>query len=92
MKKTIEKLWNEYFLDECFAMNTDEERNLMKKTAEFHEKVSALLNKEQESAVEQYVESIYDTESLLVKKAFFKGCEFAVSFLLKIENAEKTFE
>ena len=53
MKKTLEKLWNEYLSDECAAMETDEERMLATKAAEFHEKTNALLNKEQVEAVEK---------------------------------------
>ena len=88
MKKTLEKLWNEYLSDECAAIDTDEERRLMKKTVELHEKANALLNKEQKDAVEKYVDALCDTESRFVKKAFFKGCEFAVSFLLEAGNWE----
>lgn len=89
MKETLKKLWNEYLLDECALIDTDEERNLTKKCVELHEKASALLNKEQEDAVEKYVESLCDIEALFAKKAFCKGCEFAISFLLESLNLEK---
>ena len=36
-----------------------------------------------EEAVEKYVDALCDLEALFVKKAFLKGCEFAVSFLLE---------
>ena len=88
MKKTLEKLWNEYLLDECSSLDTDEGRNLTKKAAELHKKADSLLNKEQKDAVESYVEALYSIESFFVKKAFFKGCEFAVSFLLEALNPE----
>ena len=52
MKETLEKLWNEYLLDECAEIDTDEERKL-------------------------------------TKKAFLRGCKFAVSFLLETINSEK---
>ena len=83
MKKTLEKLWNEYLLDECAAIDTDEERSLTKKAAELHEKANSLLGKEQKAAVEKFVDALCDIEVLFVKKAFIKGCEFAVSFLLE---------
>ena len=83
MRETLEKLWNEYLLDECAESDTDKERKLARKVAELHEEASALLTKEQEEAVEKYVSSLYESESLFTKKAFFKGCEFAVSFLLE---------
>ena len=34
MKETLEKLWNEYLLDECAPIDTDEERNLSRKRVE----------------------------------------------------------
>ena len=89
MKETLEMLWNEYMLDECAAINTDEERKLAKEALELHEKANILLNKEQKEAVEKYVDALCDIEALFSKKAFFKGCEFAVSFLLETGNFEE---
>ena len=83
MKETLEKLWNEYLMDECAAIDTDEERALTKQTIALHEKASALLDKEQTDAVEKYVDALCEIEAVFVKKAFCKGCEFAVSFLLE---------
>lgn len=83
MKETLEKLWNEYLSDGCAAIDTEEEKQLTKKTVELHEKANALLTKEQEDAVEKYVDALCDLEALFVKKAFYKGCEFSVSFLLE---------
>ena len=89
MKETLEKLWNEYLLEECAALSTDEERGLAKKAVELHEKANALLNGEQEAAVKKYVDTLYNIEAIFVKKAFFKWCEFAVSFLLEASNSGK---
>ena len=89
MKKTLEKLWSEYLFDECSVLDTDEERNLTKRAFELHEKANALLNKDQQAAIETYVDALYDLESLFAKKAFFKGCEFAVSFILEARSEEK---
>ena len=86
MKNILENLWNEYLLDECAVMDTDEERTLTKKAVELHEIANALLNKEQEDAIEQYVNVLHDIEALFAKKAFFKGCEFALAFLLDTGN------
>ena len=89
MKQTLEKLWNDYLLDECSMIDTDEERILAKKAAELRESANALLNKDQQDAVEKYVDALCDIEALFVKKAFLKGCEFSVSFLLEARNLEK---
>ncbi len=89
MKETLEKLWNDYLFAECAIIDTDEERNLTEKTKELHEKSDALLDKEQKAAVEKYIDALCDMENLFVKKAFVKGCEFAVSFLLEAGNLSK---
>ena len=83
MKKTIEKLWNDYLMEECAVIDTDEERTLTKQAVELHERANALLNREQQDAVEKYVDALCEIETLFVKKAFVKGCEFGASFLLE---------
>lgn len=83
MKLTLERLWDEYFSEECASLNTNEERALTKKAINLHDKANALLNSGQKDAVEKYVEALYDIEALFAKKAFLKGCEFTTSFLLE---------
>ena len=70
MKTTLEKLWSDYLIDECSAIDTDEERNLTAVAAELHKKANELLNKEQEAAVEKYVSALFDVNAVFVKKAF----------------------
>ena len=89
MKETLEKLWNEYLAEESSLIDTDEERDLTRNTADLHTKAVALLNKDQQDAVEKYVDALCDLEALFIKKAFFKGCEFSVSFLLEAGNLKK---
>ena len=89
MKKTLEKLWNEYLFSECAMMDTDEERVLTKKAAELHEKADALLDEEQRAAVEKIIDALCDVNAIFTKKAFIKGCEFATSFLLESGNFGK---
>ena len=89
MKNTLEKLWNEYLLEECAVIDTDEERTLTRALAELHDKANALLNEEQKAAIEKYVDALCDIDALFAKKAFCKGCEFAVSFLTEAGNLKK---
>lgn len=89
MKETLEKLWNEYLMDECAKIDTDDERELTKRAVELHEKANGLLNKEQQDAVEKYVDALCNIEALFLKKGFLKGCEFAVLFLLESGNFGK---
>ena len=68
MKKTLEKLWNEYLLENSAVIDTEEERTLTKQTIELHKKVTELMNQEQNDAVEKYVDALCDLEALLQKK------------------------
>lgn len=83
MKETLEKLWKEYFAEECAATDTEEERALAKKALEMHKTVNELLTKEQIVATEKYIDALFEMQDSFVKKAFFKGCEFAISFLFE---------
>ena len=89
MKNTLEKLWNEYFAEECAAMDTAEEKALIKKAGELHKIANESLSREQKDATENYIEALYEMQDCFGKKAFFKGCEFATSFLLEAGNIEK---
>ena len=86
MKETIERLWDEYFYEECAVIDTEEERVLIRKSAEMHKNVNELLTEEQGFAFEKYIETLYEIQGSSVKKAFLKGCEFAISFLLEAGN------
>ncbi len=88
MKETLHKLWDEYLWEEGAKIDTDEERMLTRKAAELHETVDNLLNEEQRAAVEKYIEASADVEAFCVKKAFLRGCEFAVSFILEARQSE----
>ncbi len=68
MKMTLEKLWNEYLLEQCSAMDTDEERELTKKAVELHGEATDLLTAEQQHAVEAYVDALCEINSLFAKK------------------------
>ena len=89
MKHTLEKLWDEYFAEECAVIDTEEERMFLRKAAEVHKKASELLTKEQNNAIEKYTEALYDIQAYLTKKAFFKGCEFTISLFVDAGNFGK---
>ena len=86
MKKTIEKLWEEYYCEVCGVIETEEERALIKRAAEMHQRVSEQLTKEQNDILEPYLELLYEMHSFCGKKGFFTGCEFATGFLLEAIN------
>ena len=73
------------FFEECAAIETEEEKVLIKKAALLHEKASVLMNRMQEDAMENYVDALHENESLMMKKAFFKGARFAFLLLSEIE-------
>ena len=88
MKKLLEKLWVEYFAEECACIDTEEERRLIKKVAEMQNTINELLTKEQNEHIQNHTEALYEMQGLFVKKAFFKGCEFALSFFLEIGKGQ----
>lgn len=88
MLKILEKLWNEYFAEKCAAINTEEERALVKKAVKMHEKVNEALTKEQIEIIEKYIEAIYEIQDRSIKRAFFKGCSFAIEFLFGVRGFE----
>ena len=92
MRSTLEKLWNEYLMDECSYIDTEEERMLVSKTADLHKVATNMLSEEQKDAVEEFTDSLCDLEALFIKKAFCKGCEFSVSFLFEAGNLSKDFK
>ena len=92
MRSTLEKLWNEYLMDECSYIDTEEERMLISKTADLHKVATNMLSEEQKDAVEKFTDSLCDLEALFIKKAFCKGCEFSVSFLFEASNLCNDFK
>lgn len=84
MKEIIEKLWSEYFAEECSLIDEEEERTLLKKADEAHKTVNSLLTKDGIEAIEKYIDIHYEIEGLFIKKAFFKGCKFAASFFFEV--------
>lgn len=89
MKNTIERIWTDYLLEKCSALETTEERILMEQASDLREKVNSMLNQEQLNAVEKYLDALNILDTLFVKKAFTKGCEFAVSFILEAHTPSK---
>ena len=89
MKNTLEKLWEEYFSEECAILDTEEERELISLTAEVNKAVNDLLTKEQQRNVEKFVDLIHEMHGISLKKAFCMGCEFATSFLLETSGIKK---
>ena len=90
MKQALEELWNEYLSEECSRIDTEEERKLLKNAAELHKKASELLNGKQINAVEKHLEALCEIHAFFAKKAFFKGCELAISLLLEAGKFGKT--
>ena len=84
MKQMLERMWNEYFYEECAKICDAKEKEALQRAAKMRESVSAQLTKEQSEAVEKYVEALYENQIYFAKRSFFKGCEFAISFLFDL--------
>ena len=83
MKEIFDNLWSEYLAERCAVIDTDYERALAKQTVKLHEVANELLSTEQIAAVEKYIDSLCDIQGAFVKKAFVKGCEFALALLFE---------
>ena len=89
MKETLEKLWNGYFAEECAQMNTEKEKALIRKAVEAQKAMDELLTRQQSEATQNYIEVLYEMQGFFAKKAFFTGCEFAISFFLEAGSLGK---
>ena len=85
----LEKLWDEHFSEECATVDTEEERELLLRAGNFHKALNESLSPEQREKVEKYIEATYEVQGIFLKKAFFLGCKFGVSFLLDSRGCEK---
>lgn len=88
MNKILDKLWNEYLIDDCAIFDTDEERGLSKRVSELHGQMAAMLDRKSLSLVEEYVSLLLELEGILSRKAFIRGCEFSASFILEVTGSE----
>ena len=84
MTEILEKLWQEYFFEECTRIESEEEKAILRKTAELRKKVDVLLDKEEAAAMQNLLDCIYEGEERIFKKAFLKGALLANSLLLEI--------
>ena len=89
MKDTLEKLWDDYFAPDCAVIETEAEKALAQKVLQLQKTAHAPLTSEQIQAIEKYIDAICELESTFTKKAFFKGCEFAISFILESGDLKK---
>ena len=85
----LEKLWNEHFAEECAVVSSDEERLLLERAGDLHKILNESLSKEQSELAEKYIEATYEVQGVFLKKAFFLGCKFGVSFILDSRGYKK---
>ena len=88
MKSDVEGLWSDYLSDECARIDTDEERRLVKGIVTLHDAVNGVLDDRQRDLVDRYVDELLSVQAAFAKKAFFKGCEFATSFMCEMMRHE----
>ena len=86
MDLLTEKLWNEYFAEECSRLDTNEERELIKKAGKLHELMNETLSIEHRETMEEYIETSYAIQRLFTKKHSSKD---ANSLYLSCLNQKK---
>lgn len=86
----MEMLWKDCFSGICTEMQSEEERALTKKALECYQVAKQLLSETQFTAIEKHIDALCEIQDHCVKKAFFKGCEFTLAFLLEAGNPNKS--
>ena len=81
MKPTLEKLWDEYFSEECGVIETEEEKELVHLAALAHKSANEMLTREQRERVDKFVDLLNEMHGISLRQAFCKGCEFTAAFL-----------
>ena len=81
MKEILDGLWKEYYSEKCAAIETEEERRLARNVTEARSLSEELLMKDQAEAFDAYSGALYRMQDCFLKKAFFMGCEFAISLV-----------
>ena len=81
MKEILNKLWDEYYSEECATLTTRDEREHARRIAEERLLLDGLLDTEQRNALDRYQAELYSAHERLLKKAFFKGCRLSLSLI-----------
>ena len=89
MKEIIEKLWNEYLMEECAESISSEENELWEQNGKFRETLYTMLPDEQKVNIDNYIEAFCNIQEKCIKKAFFMGCKFTLSFVSEVEILTK---
>lgn len=85
----LEKLWSDHFAEECAVIDGEKQKDLAKKALEQHRVINEMMTELQRDALEKYLEILFQMQDEFVKRAFFKGCEFASAFLLEMAERHK---
>ncbi len=82
MRKELEELW-QYYLIEVPLQRNEKEKELIREYGEAEEKLRAKLNDEQIELLEEYDNSVSETNSISERYAFIKGVRFAIRLIFE---------
>ncbi len=82
MRKELEELW-QYYLIEVPLQRNEKEKEIIRKYGEAEEKLRAKLNDEQIELLEEYDNSVSETNSISERYAFIKGVRFAIRLIFE---------
>ena len=82
MRKELEDLW-QYYLIEVPLQRNDKEKEIIKRYGEAEDKLRAKLSDEQKELLEEYDNSVSETNSISERYAFIKGVRFATRLIFE---------
>ena len=82
MRKELEELW-QYYLIEVPLQRNEKEKEIIREYGEVEEKLRAKLNDEQIELLEEYDNSVSETNSISERYAFIKGVRFAIRLIFE---------
>lgn len=82
MRKELEELW-QYYLIEVPLQRNEKEKEIIREYGEAEEKLRAKLNDEQKELLEEYDNSVSETNSISERYAFIKGVRFAIRLIFE---------
>lgn len=82
MRKELEELW-QYYLIEVPLQRNEKEKEIIREYGEAEEKLRAKLNDEQIELLEEYDNSVSETNSISERYAFIKGVRFAIRLIFE---------
>lgn len=86
MRAKLVQLWDDCFAEKCSRIRGAEEKRLTKALSAKRRAFAAIASKEQNEAMDEYAGIWGELNGILMRNAFFMGCEYASSLFTHKAN------